>query len=297
MSDNNRKEKKVSWKGYIITAVLVFIALLFYWTCTFKVKQHQAVIVKTMGQIDYIEYDSGLHVKNPIQSVTSIYTGNRLYDMPKSGVITSDKKSMIADDYVIWYVTDPTRYFETLGAVQARAEERIEASVYNATKKTISSMTQDDIIAARGNVLTSAITVSANSDIGQYGIEIVVAEIKALDLPDDNKQAVYDRMISERNNIAAGYTAQGNASAQKINNETDRSTSVLRAQAQANAAKIVAEGEAEYMRILSEAYNDPDKAEFYNFMIGLDALDAYVGSNKTLILDKDSEYAKLFNIQ
>ena len=216
-----------------------------------------------------------------------------LYDVPTSDVITADKKSMIADDYIVWYVTDPTKYYQTLGAVQGRAEERIEAAVYNATKNTISSMTQDEIIAARGDTLTNLITTASNKDISQYGIVIELAEIKALDLPEDNKAAVYERMISERSNIAAGYTAQGDRDAQVIRNDTDRQVSITVAEANAEAEKIIAEGEAEYMRILSDAYNDPDKAEFYNFVIGLDSLDALKSGDSTIILDKDSEYAQL----
>jgi membrane protease subunit HflC len=201
---------------------------------------------------------------------------------------------MIADDYVIWRVTDARKYYQTLGAQAPRAEERIEAAVYNATKNTISSMTQDEVIAARGANLTEIITKESNSDISDYGIEVLTAEIKALDLPDDNKTAVYERMISERNNIAAGYTAQGEAAAQKIKNETDKQVTVTKANAEKEAEVIIAEGEAEYMKILSDAYNDEDKADFYNYIRSLDALKASLsGGDKTLLLDKDSELARI----
>ena len=154
-------------------------------------------------------------------------------------------------------------------------------------------MKQDEIIAARGNMLTEMITKESNSDIFQYGITIEIAEIKALDLPDDNKEAVYERMISERNNIAAGYTAKGESDAQKIRNETDKQVAILTANAEKEAAKLEAEGEAEYMRILSDAYNDEGKAEFYNYLRGLDSLQALAGLNKTIILDKNSEFARI----
>ena len=247
-----------------------------------------------MGKAKYIADTPGFHTHIPfIESEVHVYTGNRMYDIPSSDVITADKKSMIADDYVIWKVVDPIKYYQTLGGVQGRAEERIEAAVYNATKNTISSLTQDEIIAARGDALTSMITTSANTEMGQYGIDIELAEIKALDLPENNKAAVYERMSSERLNIAAGYVAQGKANAQKIKNETDRQVSVNLADAKAKAAAIEAEGEAEYMKILSDAYNDPAKADFYSFVRGLDALKAIAKSDSTIILDKDSEYAKI----
>lgn len=283
-----------TFRNGVIVGVIIIIGLILWGACSYTVTENSAVIVTHMGKIDYIQSNTGLYFHAPfIESDFKIYTGSRIYDIPTSDVITSDKKSMIADDYVIWRVTDVTKYYQTLGGIQARAEERIEAAVYNATKNTISRMTQDDIIAARGSALTDLITAESNSDIAMYGIVIEKAEIKALDLPDDNKNAVYERMISERNNIAAGYEAQGAASAQKIINETDKQVQITLANANAEAAKIEAEGEAEYMRILSDAYNDEGKAEFYDFMRSLDALDTMKGSNKTIILDKDSMLARI----
>ncbi len=275
----------------IFAAVVAFILLL---STVYTVHTNESAIVIRLGKISAVQSKPGIHFHVPfIESANMVYTGDILYDIPTSDVITSDKKSMIADDYVVWSITDPKKYYQTLGAIRGRAEERIEAAVYNATKNTISSMTQDEIIAARGNTLTKLITEASNSDITQYGIEIEIAEIKALDLPDDNKEAVYERMISERNNIAAGYTAKGQAEAQKIRNETDKNVNITIANAKAEAAKIEAEGEAEYMKILSDAYNDEGKADFYDFIRGLDSLDAMAGDNKTVILDKNSELAKL----
>lgn len=284
--------KIINRKFFIIIAAVV--ALVLFFSTAYTVHQNESAIIIRLGKISSIQKKPGIHFHVPfIESTTMIYTGDILYDIPTSDVITSDKKSMIADDYVVWSITDPKKYYQTLGAIRGRAEERIEAAVYNATKNTISSMTQDQIIAARGNTLTKLITEASNSDITQYGICIEIAEIKALDLPDDNKEAVYERMISERNNIAAGYTAKGQAEAQKIRNETDKNVNITIANAEADAAKIEAEGEAEYMRILSDAYSDEGKAEFYNFIRGLDSLDSMAGENKTVILDKDSELAKL----
>ena len=278
----------------LVIVVVVIAAFIFLKSTLYTVKVNESGIIVRLGRIEAIESNPGLHAHAPfIDSVTKIYTGDILYDIPVSDVITSDKKSMIADNYVVWSVSDPTKYYQTLGAMRGRAEERIEAAVYNATKNTISSMTQEEIIAARGTSLTDMITKASNSDISQYGITIELAEIKALDLPDDNKEAVYERMISERNNIAASYTAKGQAEAQKIKNETDKQVTILTANAEKEASKIEAEGEAEYMRILSDAYNDEGKAEFYNYLRGLDSLDSMAGENKTLILDKDSEYAKI----
>lgn len=287
----NKKKTTIGALLFVI-AIFVLITLL---SSLYSVPYNSYMIITKFGKISSVESTPGLHIKTPfVEEALEIYAGNRIYDIPTSDVITKDKKSMIADDYVIWKVADATKYYQTLGGVDGRAEERIDAAVYNATKNTISSMTQDEVIAARGEQLTNIITEASNRDIKEYGIEILTAEIKALDLPEDNKAAVYERMISERQNIAAGYKAQGEADAQKIKNETDKQVAVTLATANSNAETIIAEGEAEYMRILSAAYNDEDKADFYTYIRSLDTLkESLKGTNKTIILDKNSELAKI----
>lgn len=286
-----RKTRKTLIIVVVVCVLLLLASNAFFYSVDYK----SSAIVTNFGRIVKVETEPGLHVKIPfVQSTQAVYAGSRIYDIPTSDVITKDKKTMIADDYVIWRVTDATKYYQTLGASAPRAEERIDAAVYNATKNIISSMTQDEVIAARGEQLTDIITAESNSDISEYGITIIIAEIKALDLPNDNKNAVYERMISERQNIAAGYKAQGDAEAQKIKNETDKQVSITLANANKEAEQIIAEGEASYMSILSDAYNNADKAEFYNYLRSLDALKkSLTGNNKTLILDKNSELVKI----
>ncbi len=290
MKINVKNDLKKWIIGIICAAVVILFASSLY---TVPINRYAAV--SQFGKIVKVETEPGLKMKVPfIQSVQMVSKSLKLYDVPLSDVITRDKKSMIADNYVLWRVVDATKYIRTLEAMDARAEERIEAAVYNAQKNVISSMSQDEIIDARGERLTQLLTDEANSDIGDYGIEVVTAEIKSLDLPDDNKEAVYARMISERDNIAASYKAQGESEAQKIRNETDKNVVVMKADAQKQAEILEAEGEAEYMKILQEAYNTEEKADFYNFTRSLDAFKKSLsGSNNTIILDKDSELARL----
>ncbi|MBO4905379.1 MAG: protease modulator HflC [Lachnospiraceae bacterium] len=281
--------------------IIAILAVIVLSSSLYTVNYKDVALIMQFGRVVGIQREPGLHVKLPfIQSTYAIYDGSRIYDIPQSDVITRDKKSMIADDYVIWSVNDVMKYYQTLGGVSARAEERIDAAVYNATKNTISSMTQDEVIAARGIELTNLITAESNSDIAGYGIEILTAEIKALDLPDDNKEAVYERMISERGNIAAGFKAKGEAEAQKIRNETDKNVRITIADANKQAESLRAEGESEYMKILSDAYNNEEKSEFYNYLRSLDSLKGSLKNNgNTLILDKDSELVRILygNVQ
>ena len=253
-------------------------------------------MIKQFGEIVRVVDTPGISFKIPvIQEADSLPKCLQLYDIPKSDVITRDKKTMIADAFVLWHISDPVRFTRYLNGQLAQAQSRISASVFSSLKSVISNMDQSDIIENRNGKLAQDITANLGNSLGEYGIEVLAVETKSLDMPDDNKQAVYERMISERNNIAASYTAQGNSEAQKIRNNTDREVSVMLSGARKDAEVLKAEGEAQYMQILSNAYNDAGKAEFYNFVRSLDAAKASMkNGNKTLILDKNSPLVQVF---
>ena len=279
----------------VLGAVLFVAALVVLFNSAFIIRENQYGLVREFGRIERVISDSGLYFKIPfIQEKDPVTKELLLYDIAKSDVITQDKKSMIVDSFVLWRVTDPKVFAQTLNTSGQNAEGRINVAVYNSIKNVISSMTQSDIIAARGQKLTNLIKENVTG-INQYGIEITTVEIKLLDLPEDNKNAVFERMISERENIAATYTAEGNSDAQKIRNTTDKETAVMLSEANKNAEILKAEGEAEYMREIAAAYDGDMKAEFYSFTRSLDALkNAVKGGNKTVILDKDSPITQIF---
>lgn len=276
--------------------IIAIIAIFLGASSTYSLRENEYGIRLQFNKIASIDENAGLYFKIPfIQNVRKVPKSIQLYDIRPSDVMTADKKSMIADMYILWRIVNPTVYYQTLNANVNNAKDRTGITVYNSVKSVISSMTQDEIIEARGEKLTQTITADANPDIQKYGIEIVQAQLKSLDLPDDNKQAVYERMISERNNIAASYTAEGESKAKKIQNETDKQVAILKAQAEKNSAKLKAEGEAKYMETLQQAYNDKEKADFYNYIRSLDALKVSLSGTgeKKLILGKDSELAKI----
>ena len=282
-------------KKFLLLVILI-LAVFLGVSATYSLKENEYSIRLQFNKIVAIDESSGLYFKIPfIQNVRKVPKSIQLYDIRPSDVMTSDKKSMIADMYILWRIVNPTVYYQTLNANVNNAKDRTGITVYNSVKSVISSMTQDEIIEARGEKLTQTITADANPDIQKYGIEIVQAQLKSLDLPDDNKHAVYERMISERNNIAASYTAEGESKAKKIQNETDKQVAILKAQAEKDSAKLKAEGEAKYMETLQQAYNDKDKAEFYNYIRSLDALKVSLSGTgeKKLMLGKDSELAKI----
>ena len=285
-------------KIFIIpVVVLAFFILLSSLVVT---KPGEYKVIKQFGKILRVEENDGssygLSFKIPfVQSETTISSKVTLSDLPVSDVMTSDKKSMIADCFVLWRIEDPVKFIQKLSGSVQNAESRISSNVYNSLKNVISSLSQEEVISGRDGELADVLTKSLGTNLETYGIKVEKIETKMLDLPDENKEAVYNRMISERNNIAASYTAQGEQQAQEIKNDTNEQVTVLLAQAQKEADTIVAEGEAEYMRILSDAYNNQNKADFYSFVRQLDAIKATLKDGKnTIVLDKDSPIAEIF---
>lgn len=280
----------------VLIVVLIAIAASFITNSIFVVTEpNEFIVIQQFGKIVAVTTEPGLSYKLPFIQVTrSIPKDIRLYDLPISDVITKDKKTMVADSFVLWQVSDPTKFIQTLNGSVSNSEARIGNIVYNSMKNVISSLSQIDIISGRDK-LAGNIFDSIGNSLDQYGVTLIAIETKHLDLPNDNKQAVYERMISERNNIAASYKAEGDSEATKIRTETDKTISIQLSLAKAEAETTVAEGEAEYMRVLAEAYANEDRAEFYSFVRSLDAAKASLkGSDKTLILSRSSPIAKLF---
>ena len=279
-----------------LLVIILFFLLIAGASSIVITQENEYSLIRQFGRIDHVVSEAGISFKLPfIQSVDTLPKQTLLYDLSPSDVITSDKKTMICDSYILWHITDPLKFAQTLNGSITNAESRLDAIVYNSTKNVISSTSQDDVISGRNGALSQAIIENIGTSLDQYGIELLAFETKKLDLPSDNKAAVYERMISERDNIAATYTAEGSSEAQIIRNSTDMEVTVMLSEAQKDAEILIAEGEAEYMRILSEAYADQSRQEFYSFVRSLDALEISMqGGNKTVILSPESPIAQIF---
>lgn len=312
---------------------IVLLFILIWNSVTYVTKENEYTVVKQFGQIKTINSKPGLNYKIPIMNTVNVIPKSKqFYDVPVSEIITSDKKTMTVDAFVTWKVTDAKIFTSSLNASTTTAEGRIDIIVYNAIKTVCSSMTQKELIVSRdfplnisqANVYLDDVEIhdlteeeleedtAAAEDaeiipisqkllqcIGnqcdEYGIKIDGVEIKVLDLPEENKESVYQRMITARNNIAAAYRAQGESEAQMIRNTTDKEITVMESEAKAEADKTVAEGEAEYMKILSAAYGTKARADFYLFSLSLDAAkESLENGNTTLFIGKDSPIAEIF---
>lgn len=279
-----------------LLAAAALAALVIASDCFVVTRQNEYTVIRQFGKVVDIRDQAGVSFKLPMfQSAETMPNTVLLYDLPVSDVITQDKKTMVADSFILWKISDPQRFIQTLNGSVANAESRLSTLVYNSMKNTISGMSQASVISGRDGELAGAIRAGVGDSLDQYGIELIAVETKHLDLPDDNKAAVYQRMISERNNIAASYTAQGESEAQKIRSQTDKEVQIMLSAADAEAEKLQAEGEAEYMRILSAAYADESRAEFYSFVRSLDAAKLSLQNDgNVLFLNRSSPLAEIF---
>ncbi len=284
-------------KGIIIGVVVLLLAVVGF-SSIYTVRENEYACTVRFSKIISTTDASGLHFKIPFVDSVKYFPKNTLfYDIPPSEVLTSDKQNMTVDCYVLWRIEDPLKFYQTLGTT-AVAEQRLNALTTNQMKTAIGTLKQADIInmedGAKRNEIYEKVSADVDTLAQAYGIRVSDVKIKQFDLPDSNLNAVYLRMISERNQMAEKYTADGNKEAAMIRNEVDKDVNIKISQAEAEAAKLIAEGEAEYMRLLAQAYDNEDKQKFYEFTLALEALKASLdGENKTVILDEDSELAKI----
>ena len=284
-------------KNVFLTALFVLLLVVLL-NSFYTVGEDQFACTVRFSEIISTTGTAGLHFKVPfVDNISYFSKATQFYDIPPSEVLTSDKQNMTADCYVLWRIEDPKKFYQTLGTT-AVAEQRLDAITYNELKNVMGTLAQADIInmedGAERNTIYEGINVKVDTLAQVYGIRVEDVKIKRFDLPQSNENAVYSRMISERNQMAEKYTADGNYDASIIRNDVDKQVNIIISNAQAEAAKLEAEGEAEYMRMLAAAYDSEDKKDFYEFTIALDALkQSLTGSEKTIILDADSALAQI----
>ena len=287
--------KNAKW---IVLGIAALIVLMVLSGCFFTVAEDEYACTVRFSKIISTTADAGLHFKLPfIDSVKYFTKATQLYDIPPSEVLTSDKQNMTVDCYILWSISDPKLFYQTLGSTST-AEQRLDALTYNELKTVMGTLAQSDIINMEDGAKRNEIYSNIASDVDRlartYGIRVEDVKIKQFDLPESNLNAVYNRMISERNQMAEKYTADGNYEASIIRNNVDKQVNIIVSDAEAEAAKLVAEGEGEYMRMLAAAYNTQDKKEFYEFNLALDALKKSLdGTEKTVILDGSSALAQI----
>ena len=245
-------------RGAILIGLGVLLIVIVLSGSMFIVKEGEYKVVLRFGEATRIHSEPGIKFKVPfIESVRTLPKYQKVYDSEPTQILTNDKKPIIVDNYTVWRISDPQKFLRSLNTV-SNAESRIADAVYNAVRRKLSEIEYGSIISentARGDLNAEITKIVSDVAVNQgYGIEIIDVRIKRTDLPEENKQSVFNRMISDRQSIAAGYLSEGDEESRRITANADRQATELIAEAEARAKKIIAEGEQEAARIYNEAY-------------------------------------------
>ncbi|MGB9819976.1 MAG: protease modulator HflC [Pseudothermotoga sp.] len=264
----------------ISVLVVVAIAIVFLGLSFFVVDQTQYVAVIRFGEIKRVFSEPGLYMRTPfVDSVVRLSKRFYIYDIPVEKIITLDKKTMLVDSYAIWRISDPKKFIESVRTVSL-ALSRIDDVVYSGLRNTLAKLDFDDIVTGERQYL-SDITDFSKKNLVDFGIEIKDVRIKHTDLPSENQQAVFERMKSERQSIAALIRAEGQKEAQKIRSEADKKATVLRAEALSEAERLKGTGEASATRIYAEAFSKDQ--DFYKLLRTLDSYKLIIPDSVVLI--------------
>ena len=290
------KAKKIGKVGFVL--LLVIVLLIALTSTAYVVGENEYAYTTRFSKFVNIQDKAGLHFKMPfVDKVEKIPQYRMMYDIPPSEVLTGDKKTLVVDNFAVWQIDDPYTFMKTVSRI-AEMENRIDAVVYNAVKNTLGTMNQSDIINSDNgsiDIINIKITEMVNAQLKNYGVSTIAVEIKRLDLPTDNEEAVYNRMVSERTQMAESYRADGNLEASKVVNETDKEVGILLSKAKATAEELKGQGEGEYMKIIAAAYSTEDRASYYEFIRSLEALKVTMKGEKTIFLPADSYIVKILN--
>ena len=277
-----------------VILVLAVAALIIAYSALFEVYQTEQALVVRLGQVVRVVDEPGLHVKVPfIDNVIAI--DKRILDLeaPAQEVIASDQKRLVVDAFARYRIKDPLRFFQTLGSKPA-ADSQLNILLNSALRRVLGEATFIQVVRDERAALMSRIRDLIDHEAANYGIEVVDARIRRADLPEQNSQAVYQRMQTARQREAAEYRAQGQQQAQEIRSKADREVTVLIADATSKSEQIRGEGDATRNKIFADAYNkDPD---FFAFYRSMQAYDNGLKANDTrLLLTPDSNFFRYFN--
>ena len=274
----------------LITFVLVIVvAIVAYNLFTFTVDETRKAAVLRFGEIVRLVEEPGLHFKIPfVQNV--VYLDDRVlnYDIQPRDVLTSDQKRLVIDNYAIWRVGDPRDFIESTGGRLNNAQSRIDDIVYSDLRNILAKNTLDEIVSEKRLDYLRQVTELSREKLAEFGIVLIDVRIKRADLPTEIEQAVFSRMRSERERIAAQLRAEGDEQSKQIRSTADKDVEILLAEARKAAEKVRGEGDAQALEIYADAYNqDP---EFYRFWRTLESYRTALAEDTRIVLSTDSEY-------
>ena len=274
-------------------ALLAFALMVVALFSLFTVPQtSQALIVRLGNPVRAIS-EPGLHMKIPfIDSV--IYVDNRILDLESGAeeVIASDQKRLVVEAFARFRIRNPLRFYQTVGSFDG-ANSRLSPLLNSALRRVLGEATLIQVVRDQREQLMARVREQLEAEAQAFGIAIVDVRIRRADLPEQNSQAVYQRMITERQRQAQEFRSQGTQKAQEIRAKADRDVTVLLAEAQSKGEQTRGEGDAVRNCIFAQAYGrDP---EFFSFYRSMQAYEAGLRPNDTrMLLKPDSDFFRFF---
>jgi membrane protease subunit HflC len=276
-------------KKVIIFAGVVVLLIIVYNLFTFTVDETKKAAVLRFGEIVKLAEKPGLYFKIPfVQRVTYLEDRVLNYDIQPRDVLTSDQKRLIIDNYAIWRVGDPKQFIEATRGRLLNAQSRIDDIVYSDLRNILAKHTLDEIVSEKRLEYLQQVTELSRDKLGEFGIVLIDVRIKRADLPTEIEQAVFSRMRSERERIAAQLRAEGEEQAKQIRSNADKDKEIILADARKGAEKVMGEGDAQALETYANAYNqDP---EFYRFWRTLESYKIALKDGSRIVLSTDSDY-------
>jgi membrane protease subunit HflC len=275
-----------------IVAALAIVALIVAYGAIFTVYQTRQAIIVRLGEPIRVVTEPGLHFKVPfIDSVISI--DNRILDLenPAQEVIASDQKRLVVDAFARYKITNPLRFYQTVSNVEG-ANSRLSTLLNSALRRVLGENTLTHVVRDERAGMMQKVREQLEHEAQAFGIEVIDVRIRRADLPEQNSQAVYQRMQTERQREAAEFRAMGSQRAQEIRARADRDVTVLLAEAQAKGDTIRGEGDGERNRIFADAFNrDPD---FFGFYRAMQAYEQGLRGDTRMLLKPDSDFFRYF---
>jgi len=276
-----------------LVAALIVVALIVAYGTLFTVYQTRQALVVRLGEPVRVITEPGLHYKIPlIDSVITI--DKRILDLenPAQEVIASDQKRLVVDAFARYRIKDVLKFYQTVGNVEF-ANSQLSILLNSALWRVLGEATLTQVVRDQREHLMARVREQLNTEAQGYGIAVVDVRIRRADLPEQNSQAVYQRMQTERQQEAAQYRAEGAQKAQELRAKADRDVTVLLAEAQSKGERTRGEGDGERNRIFADAYSrDPDFFAFYRSMQAYEA--GLRATDTRMLLKPDTEFFRFF---
>jgi modulator of FtsH protease HflC len=276
-----------------IAAVVLLLVLVIGYASLFTVYQTQQALVVRLGDPRRIVTDPGLHFKVPLVD-NVIYVDKRILDLenPSQEVIASDQKRLVVDAFARYKVINPLLFYQSVGTVEG-ANSRLATLLNSALRRVLGEATLTNVVRDERSQMMARVREQLDREARAFGIEVVDVRIRRADLPEQNSQAVYQRMQTERQREAAEFRAQGSQRGQEIRARADRDVTVLVADATSKAEQTRGEGDATRNRIFADAFGqDPDFFTFYRSMQAYEA--GLKAADTRFLLRPDSEFFRYF---